>query len=439
MDFFSVEFLLFSLITVAVYYLFKPKYRVKLLFVFSILFWSSQSFFTIAFAIIILFVDLFFIHRLKNNPKILESQRWYLIFLPYIIFLSCFYLLPIESRVLEYGLFDFLTKRSIPGGVLLLSLQSIRNFNLIKTGKLNILEIQFSQWLQMQLMFVNFFAGPVCDYQFFSAELKKEKRFKVGNLISGFKLLFWALLKKIVIADRLAFFMSSYTQGNVVIGGFQDVIFTLIVPFFYITFLIGGYYSLGRSLSYFLDLASLRNIDIYTYLTGVGNFWSRWLLTIKQTTDEIMTNLKSGKFFSYLLVLIINLMIFAKSSLSLISLPLIGLFIYIDFYLQERNYLKNYVILLLSKVASFFILTIFWAIILQANGVSVDIAGQFNSLKYFNNSDFLIFVIILFVVSMHLIRRKLSDLKLKESKEFEDISLVGIVFLGYFVLMFGVF
>jgi hypothetical protein len=56
----------------------------------------------------------------------------------------------------------------------------------------------------------------------------------------------------------------------------------------------------------------------------------------------------------------------------------------------------------------------------------------------FNNSDLLIFIVILFIFILHIIKRKISLVLFNEKKELEDVSLIGIVFLGYFVIMFGV-
>ena len=196
---------------------------------------------------------------------------------------------------------------------------------------------------------------------------------------------------------------------------------------------------MGKALGYFLDINTLRNIDIYTYLTGIGNFWSRWLVTIKQTFDEVFINNKYCKFISYSLLLLLNVVIFSKSIYILFALPLFGLLIYTDFYNQEKNYYNSLFGAIFFKFCAFILLCVFWALCFYDNNVLIQLDDSFTSLQYFRNSDFLIFFIIVLFVFIHIIRRKISVIASREQKEFEDISLLGIVLLGYFVMMFGVF
>ena len=441
MNFFSIEFSLFFVIGLFLYYLFKPNFRNTIILILSALFWSTQSIGTILILVLCLFSDFInFKYLSKNEPSDFFSKKSF--YIPYIIFIALFYLFPHKYHWFFYSpIYQDTIYNNLPAGILIISLQSIRNFNLLSQKKISWGEFKFIDWVKLQLFFPSYFMGPITNFDFFMEELNRERRFHINNFINGMKLLFWAILKKLVIVDRLHFFMDTYRSGDFVINHKIDFLFVLVVPFFYYTFLIGAYYNLGKSLCYFLGFNFLRNFDIFTYLTGIGNFWSRWLLTIKQTFDEIFFGKKFGKSYVYFFILILNLIIFSKNMYSILILLPISLFIWIDFFLQENKYFNNFFISYSSKLISFFILSSFWALIATSKFPLISINENINFLNYFNDSDFFIFVLIFLVISLHILRNKIHVTigKIQKEKEYEDISIVGIVFLGYFVIMFGVF
>ena len=324
-------------------------------------------------------------------------------------------------------------------GIFIIAFQSIRNLVIFYRKPFLIENFTYFKWFNMQLFFPSFFCGPINTYDYFLKQKGEEIRFNLDKFIIGIKLFFWALLKKLVIVDRLQWFMTSYAGSSFQIGGGWDVVLVIFIPFFYVTFLVGAYYSFGRSISFLLGFEPHRNVDIYAYLTGIGNFWSRWLVTLKQTFDEFFEDSKHCKLISYSLILLLNITIFCKSYLGLVFLPLFAALIYLDFYIQERNYWNISLFSSTIKIFSYLLIALFWSILFSSGKIILNLTGEFNTLRSFNNSDFLIFIIILLVVILHIVRRKFSLVKMKRGDQLEDISLVGIAFLGYFVMMFGVF
>jgi len=437
MDFFSLDFIIFFSIALFVYYIISPRKRRQWLHIVNFAFWLTQTYFTLILAGLCLLFDLFLLRKSSKSNSYLGNS---LIFLPYIVLIFVYYFFPLPSEQLNASLYpSAMTNRFLPCGLFVMCFQSIRNINLIRNGRVSLNDLSFSSWVKMQLFFISYYCGPINNLDYFISEVKGERTFSFDSIVMGFKLLFWALLKKMVIADRLLYYMTSYSNGSVAISGVSDLLVAIFVPFFYITFTVGAYCSLGKSLGYFLGINILRNIDIYAYLTGIGNFWSRWIITLKQTLDEIFIDYKYCKLIVYSLLLFINLMIFNKSSYVFYFLPFFAIFIYLDFYFQENAYFNSRAITITVKLFSFVLISLFWNISFLHSFPNLELIGKFNSLSYFNNSDFLIFFIILIVIVQHILRRKLKSIKFYDSSQFEDISLVGVVFLGYFVLMFGVF
>lgn len=437
MDFFSLDFIIFFFLVFFGYYLISPNKRKKWLLVANVIFWITQSYFTLILAFICLILDYFFIFKSSNNLSFSSKNKF---FLPYLFLLLIYYFLPLPTELLNAGIYPkVITNRFLPCGLFIMCFQSIRNINLISRGEEKLDGLSFIDWVKMQLLFISFYCGPINNLKNLNSELKGEKRFSFDNIVLGFKLLFWALLKKMVIADRLISYMNSFKSGSIIIGGYEDAIIAIFIPFFYITFTIGAYCSLSKSLGYFLGINSLRNIDIYAYLTGIGNFWSRWIITLKQTLDEIFIESKFCKAIVYSFLIIFNLIFFMNSKYILFCLPLFVFFIYFDFYLQQMNYFDSTLMAIFSKITSFVLIALFWSICFLKVPYKFDFKNKFNGLLNFTNSDFLIFFIILLIIIIHILRRKIKNFKMTDTRQFEDISLVGIVFLGYFVLMFGVF
>ena len=439
MDFFSFEFFIFFLVGIFTYYVSAPRFRNTVIFLMSCFFWASQSVVVLGMMAFVLVSDFFILNQVrKSSPK-----TNMLIVVPSVVVLVAFFLFLNDSVYASQFLLPFSgEKRNIlPPGIFVMVFQTIRNVNLISKDPENLEGFTFFNWVQTQLFFPNFYAGPIWNFQTFKTELEKEKRFSVESSIKGFKVLFWALLKKLVIADRLAACFFSIVNAEFVITSYVDVLFYVFVPFFYILFLAGAYYNLGKSLCYFLNINDLGNFDLFAYLTGIGNFWSRWFLTIKQTFDEIFSSHEKGKLISYFLILTVNLIIFGaslKTALLLaVSLPLV----FFDFYLQEKKYFSNSLVMYLSKFLSYIFLALFWSFVFASKFPNITITDQIFALKYFRNSDLFIFLLIFGVVALHVLKSKIavSIGKIKAHKEYEDVSIVGIVFLGYFVIMFGVF
>ena len=421
------------------YYVIKPSMRKSVLLILSLIFWSTQSFLTIGLLLLCFLFDIIYFKYQSHVDLSFNGAHFILRALSYIFVVICYYYLPAPNYLVNssvWGAVD-LEYRTIPSGLLILCLQSIRNLNLSETPKGK--EFNVLNWVNSQILFTQFFCGPVNNFNFIQSQLEKKIRFDPKKFIVGFKLLFWALLKKLVIADRLEGFVINYSTGNFIFGSSGDIIFSVFIPFLYISFLVGAYISMGRAVAAFFGIDSLRNIDIYAYLTGIGNFWSRWLITIKQTFDEVFVASNHNKLISYTFVIVLNCLIFSNSYFFILVLPVGAFFIFLDFKCQDKGYFNNFFMSGFVKTLSFCILSLFWSLMLFNSQNTFELNGNSNFLLYFKNSDFLIFILILGVVIFHILKRRISLIAFKEEKEFEDISLVGIVFLGYFVLMFGVF
>lgn len=439
MDFFSFEFFVFCLIGIFIYYVSAPRFRNIIIFMLSCFFWATQSY-AVLFTMFFILVSDFFVFKIVRKK---EQKTNLFLFVPSLVAFAVYFFFLKESVYASQFLLPISLgkKNIIPPGIFVMFFQTVRNLNLNICDNKNLNGFTFFNWIQLQLFFPNFYAGPVWTFQAFKSEIDKEKRFNVEYSIKGFKVLFWALLKKLVIADRLAPCFISIVNNQFEIKSYFDMLFFGFVPFFYILFLAGAYYNVGKSLCYFLNISDLRNFDLFKYVTGIGNFWSRWFLTIKQTFDEMFSSHKNGKLISYTLILLINLIVFGAGLKTFALLTVTIPIIFIDFYLQEKSYFSNLFITYSLKLFSYILLALFWSIVFSFQIPNIEITGQIHALRYFKNSDLFIFLLIFGVVALHVIKSKISVSlgKIKAYKEYEDISVVGIVFLGYFVIMFGVF
>jgi len=140
-------------------------------------------------------------------------------------------------------------------------------------------EKHFGVYALYVLFYPQLVAGPIERPQNVLHQFHEVKFFEWDNLISGIKLMFWGLFKKVVIADRLAPFVNTVYENPADWVGFP-----IIIAFIFFSIQIycdfSGYSDIA------LGSARTMGFDLMTnfrrpYLSkSITEFWSRWHISL---------------------------------------------------------------------------------------------------------------------------------------------------------------
>ena len=129
------------------------------------------------------------------------------------------------------------------------------------------------------LYFPKFISGPVERAKTLLPQIYQPIKISSENTISGAKLFFWGLFKKLVIADQIVGLINdSYLN----VGDYSGIylFFILLVQPIQIYCDFSGYTDIARGLSRIFGVELLNNFDKPFMATNITNFWKRWHMSL---------------------------------------------------------------------------------------------------------------------------------------------------------------
>lgn len=132
-------------------------------------------------------------------------------------------------------------------------------------------------------LFVSFFpqlvAGPINRPQILMPQLRALKPLAAENLIKGGRLILWGLFKKIVVADRLAFFVNIVYNSPDGYHGAAVFLATLFFAFqIYCDF--SGYSDIAIGVAKTMGVDLVKNFNKPYYARSIKEFWSKWHISL---------------------------------------------------------------------------------------------------------------------------------------------------------------
>ncbi len=136
--------------------------------------------------------------------------------------------------------------------------------------------------LGIYALYVSFFpqllAGPIDRAARLLPQLKKPVYFDWERITSGARLIAWGLFKKIVIADRLLFFVNHVFRHP------EDQGLYLVIAAYFYAFQIycdfSGYSDMAIGVSRILGFESMKNFDFPYFSRSITEFWNRWHISL---------------------------------------------------------------------------------------------------------------------------------------------------------------
>lgn len=122
-------------------------------------------------------------------------------------------------------------------------------------------------------------AGPIERPQNILHQFYIKQEFSVDNAVHGLTLIGNGLLKKMVIADRLAIYVNS-VYGNIGTANSANTIIAAVFFSFQIYCDFSGYSDIAIGTARFMGFDLMRNFNRPYLATSITEFWSRWHISL---------------------------------------------------------------------------------------------------------------------------------------------------------------
>ena len=304
----SIEFILFVMAVLVLYWVFPKKYKHILLLVSSYIFYISNSK-KLTIFLILSTISIYFIalkvqsisDKLKLNLKEINdkdkkkelkksaklSQKKFLIigiainigilwFLKYsYLFSNLFNSISLfKNHNISFPSFKFL----LPLGISYYTLQAISYIVDVYRGTVKA-DKNFAKVALFLSFFPQMVEGPIGRYDKLAYQLYEPHKITEKNLKYGLELMLWGYFKKMVIADRIAMYanevFNNYTQYNGIVILIGIVCYTIQI---YAEF--SGGIDIVRGVATLFGITLEENFRRPFYAKSIDEFWRRWNITL---------------------------------------------------------------------------------------------------------------------------------------------------------------
>ncbi|RJR31328.1 MBOAT family protein [Candidatus Parcubacteria bacterium] len=169
-------------------------------------------------------------------------------------------------------------KLLLPVGISFYTFQTMSYTLDIYRGKLKP-ERNFKNFALFVTFFPQLVAGPIERATKLLPQFENEQRYDYQRVIDGIKLMLWGLFKKVVIADRLAFFVNHVYSQPTQYEGAPLIIATIFFSFqIYCDF--SGYSDIAIGSAQVLGFDLMDNFRRPYHSKSISEFWKRWHISL---------------------------------------------------------------------------------------------------------------------------------------------------------------
>lgn len=276
MSYASVEFLLFVLVLVLIYYIFPKKHRYIVLLIGSLIFYylfSGKYIIFILLSSVITYFSGKLIEKYNDKRKLILTLS---------ILLNLSFLLVLKYNNFFGDIFRVVginipyKKFILPIGISYYTLETISYLTDIYRKRMKA-ENNYLKVLLFLVYFPQIVEGPIANYSRLSKTLFNTERFNYDNFVSSFVLIGWGFVKKLVIADRAGIFVSKVFENNY--GGILLVIGVILYTLqIYADF--SGCIDIVSGVSELFGVKLDENFKRPFFSKSIQEFWRRWHITL---------------------------------------------------------------------------------------------------------------------------------------------------------------
>jgi D-alanyl-lipoteichoic acid acyltransferase DltB (MBOAT superfamily) len=276
----SLDFLVLTLTTLAVYYLLSPRAQTYWLLAVSCFFYATWSSYFLATLLAFTILNYVLARQIER------SQSRALFLLGIVIDAGSLIALklltgPYQNTLLERIHATALTGILLPIGFSFYILQLISYLTDVSRGQIEA-ERDFVQFALYTFYFPKLLAGPIERARNFLPQLKRERVVNRGSVEQGAYLILLGLVRKVVIADHL----SMLRPADIFTAAENYTSLERFVWLFVFAFILyndfAGYTSIVRGISCLLGIQLSANFRQPFLARSFSDFWTRWHITLSE-------------------------------------------------------------------------------------------------------------------------------------------------------------
>lgn len=166
----------------------------------------------------------------------------------------------------------------LPIGLSFHTFQALSYIIEVYRGKQNA-ERNFGIFALYVMFYPQLVAGPIERPQNLLHQFYEKHTFKLGQFMSGMRLILWGLFKKVVIADRISVFVNQIFNNVYDYTGSYFIFATILFAFqIYCDF--SGYSDMARGFARTLGFELMVNFNAPYFSKSISEFWQRWHISL---------------------------------------------------------------------------------------------------------------------------------------------------------------
>lgn len=280
----SLQFFIFFGIILTIYYFIPRRFKWILLLVASYYFymcWKWEYIFLIVISTIVDYITAIKIEQKPHYKKLLLGIS--LVSNLGLLFYFKYYNFFIDSVNTGMDLFNspFILPFAdviLPVGISFYTFQTLSYTIEVYYGRQKA-EKHFGKFALYVSYFPQLVAGPIERPQNLIHQLNNPQPILPANVVKGARLILWGLFKKVVVADRLAYFVDIVYNDPTAYHGLAVVIATIFFAFqIYCDF--SGYSDIAIGVAKIMGVDLMKNFNTPYFSKSVKEFWSRWHISL---------------------------------------------------------------------------------------------------------------------------------------------------------------
>jgi D-alanyl-lipoteichoic acid acyltransferase DltB (MBOAT superfamily) len=277
----SLKFAILAIISVFIFYLLSPKYRIGYLALLSCGFIATFNYYLLIYVVTYSLIN-YILGRTIPDSKYKKAlfRTGIIINLTQLIILkySSFAIDPIFQAFSSTIHVSKLSEIIIPIGISYFTLQGIGYLINIKMGWEKP-EKSFLNFLLYITFYPKYLSGPIERSNHFLPQLSTLSSFNRQNITEGFRLMLSGFLKKVVIANQLSLIVNPVYNDINASGGGVLMLVILIQPL-YLYFDFSGYTDIAIGIARTFGIKLLPNFDRPFFSQNVTTFWKRFHMSL---------------------------------------------------------------------------------------------------------------------------------------------------------------
>jgi alginate O-acetyltransferase complex protein AlgI len=282
----SLHFALFFPVVFILYFVLKPKYRWVLLLIASYYFymsWNPVYIVLILFSTVIDYIVTISMDRIDSQLKkrlllyvsLLANLGLLFTFKYYNFFNSAVAdTLHLFGYEYSYNLLNVL----LPVGISFYTFQTLSYTLDVYAGRQKA-QRHFGKFALYVSFFPQLVAGPIERSTHLLPQFDQKFDFDYKRITDGFKIMFWGLFKKVVIADRLSIIVNQVYNNPNDYDGFSLLLASVLFAFqIYCDF--SGYSDVAIGCAKVFGFDLMENFRIPYYAKSLSEFWKRWHISL---------------------------------------------------------------------------------------------------------------------------------------------------------------